>query len=151
MDSIVSVYDFNSIDIDTDTLFLLDDQQNGICLAIKSNKTFTNIELKFKKLKLGNSIFGVILMKSDNIFYSCYSYLNEPTEKKILENLLNLNYINLIVFNNSKFHKIYRISNKIENKLLMCIPITLPPILYDVKQIKNKLKTIYTPEFLWDN
>ena len=79
MDSIVSVYDFNSIDIDTDTLFLLDDQQNGICLAIKSNKTFTNIELKFKKLKLGNSIFGVILMKSDNIFYSCYSYLNENT------------------------------------------------------------------------
>ena len=39
---------------------------NGVCLGIKSNKYYSEINFKFKVINYKNTFFGVILLKLDN-------------------------------------------------------------------------------------
>lgn len=149
MNSIISVHDLNSLN--PDTLVLVDDEMDGICLGMKSDKVFNNIDFKFKKLKFNNIFFGIILLKLDNTFSCCYIALNEQKDKKILEKLLYSDYFNFIVFNGSDYNKIYRISNTFENKLLMSIPNMInKQMMVDTRKMINELKHLYSPEFLWN-
>ena len=121
----------------------------GLCLAIKSDKKFKHIEFKFKKLKLRNYFFGVILLNLDENFYSCFICLNQYKDKSYLERLISTNFFNLIVFNNSKENKVYRISNNIKNKLLLFLP--NEPYNCHLPQINvDKLKSIFPAKLLWN-
>ena len=150
MNSIVSVNDLDSLDYNS--LIMLDDENNGICLAMKSNELFNDVNFKFKKLKLKNNEYGILLLKLDNSFYSCYVGLFDKYERDSLKKLLSQDFFNLIIFNDSKCHKVYRINNKFENKLLMNLPIKHNSnLISDAKKAIAELKKIYTPEFLWNN
>lgn len=83
---------------------------------------FNNIDFKFKKLKFGNIFFGVILLKLDETYYSCFISLDQLKNKIFLENLIKNDYFNLIVFNPSNENKIYRIINNLRNKILFTLP-----------------------------
>ena len=85
----------------------------GISLGMKSTRIFNNIEFKFKKLKFRNVFFGVLLLKLDETYYSCFIPLDQLNEKIYLEKLIKNDYFNLIVFNPSNENKIYRIINNI--------------------------------------
>lgn len=149
MSSIISIHDFNSLN--PDTLVLVNDEMDGICLGMKSDKIFNNIDFKFKKLQFNNIFFGIILLKLDNTFLCCYIALNEQKDKKILEKLLNLDYFNLIIFNDSDYNKIYRISNNIGNKFLINVPnIINNQIMVDTKKLIQELKHLYSPKYLWN-
>ena len=147
MNGICKITELDSLN--TETLVLLDDELGGICLGIKSEKNFDNIEFKFKKLQFKDVFFGVILLKSDETFYSCFISLEHLKSKSYLEKLINLDYFNLIVFNQSDENKIYRIINTLNNKILFSLPnnvyndfddnITSP----DIKE--------FSAETLWNN
>lgn len=94
----------------------------GISLGMKSTRIFNNIEFKFKKLKFRNVFFGVLLLKLDETYYSCFIQLEQLNEKIYLEKLIKNDYFNLIVFNPSNENKIYRIINDLRNKILFTLP-----------------------------
>lgn len=94
----------------------------GISLGIKSKMIFNNIDFKFKKLKFRNIFFGVILLKLDETYYSCFISLDQLKSKICLEKLIKNDYFNLIVFNPSNENKIYRIINNLRNKILFTLP-----------------------------
>lgn len=94
----------------------------GISLGMKSTRIFNNIEFKFKKLKFRNVFFGVLLLKLDETYYSCFIPLDQLNEKIYLEKLIKNDYFNLIVFNPSNENKIYRIINDLKNKILFTLP-----------------------------
>ncbi|MFR1776924.1 MAG: hypothetical protein ACLSW4_02550 [Clostridia bacterium] len=94
----------------------------GISLGMKSTRIFNNIEFKFKKLKFRNIFFGVLLLKLDETYYSCFIPLDQLNEKIYLEKLIKNDYFNLIVFNPSNENKIYRIINDLRNKILFTLP-----------------------------
>lgn len=94
----------------------------GISLGMKSTRIFNNIEFKFKKLKFRNIFFGVLLLKLDETYYSCFIPLDQLNEKIYLEKLIKNDYFNLIVFNPSNENKIYRIINDLKNKILFTLP-----------------------------
>ena len=56
----------------------------GISLGIKSKMIFNNIDFKFKKLKFGNIFFGVILLKLDETYYSCFISLDQLKNKILI-------------------------------------------------------------------
>ena len=149
MNSIISISNLDLLD--NNSLVLLDDEHNGICLALKSNETFNTINFKFKELKLANTKFGIILLKLDDTFHSCYICLSDEREKNALKHLFKLNNFNLVVFNDSKCHKVYSIPNKLENILLMNLPIVSENILADAKKEIINFSKLYSPEFLWNN
>lgn len=93
----------------------------GISLGMKSTRIFNNIEFKFKKLKFRNIFFGVLLLKLDETYYSCFIPLDQLNEKIYLEKLIKNDYFNLIVFNPSNENKIYRIINNLRNKILFTL------------------------------
>lgn len=94
----------------------------GISLGMKSKRIFNNIEFKFKKLKFRNVFFGVLLLKLDETYYSCFIPLDQLNGKIYLEKLIKNDYFNLIVFNPSNENKIYRIINDLKNKILFTLP-----------------------------
>ncbi len=120
----------------------------GISLGIKSEKTFNNIEFKFKKMKFKNVFFGVILLKLDETIYSCFIALNQIKNKSCLEKLMNLDYFNLIVFNKSKENKIYRILNNLKNQILFCLP---ENICNSQDIVTNNIKIPLSADKLWNN
>ena len=125
---------------------------NGVCLGIKSNKYYSEISFKFKVINYKNTFFGVILLKLDNDFLCCYINLNNLESKEILKKLLYSDYLNLIVFNNSDYNKVYKIKNNIGNNFLINIPYVFNTSFnVNINEIIYKLNKLYSPEFLWNN
>lgn len=123
----------------------------GISLGIKSEKIFDNIEFKFKKIEFKKQFFGVILLKLDETFYSCFvSLAHQFKDKYYLEKLINLDYFNLIVFNHLAENKIYRILNDSKNKVLFYLP---NPIYDNLENniVSNELYNNFPASILWNN
>lgn len=150
MNSIIKIHDINSLK--SNKLVLIDDDMNGVCLGIKSNKYYSEINFKFKVINYKNIFFGVILLKLDNDFLCCYINLNNLKSKEILKKLLYSDYLNLIVFNNSDYNKVYKIKNNIGNNFLINIPYVFNTSFnVNINEIIYKLNKLYSPEFLWNN
>lgn len=123
----------------------------GISLGIKSERIFDDIEFKFKKIEFKKQFFGVILLKSNETFYSCFvSLAHQFKDKYYLERLINLDYFNLIVFNHSEENKIYRILNDSKNKVLFYLP---NPIYDNLENnvVSNELHSNFPARMLWNN
>ena len=108
--------------IPENTLFLLDDELGSISLALKSeDKDFKDIDFRLKKLLISDETFGVLLLKLDNKIYSCFIDLDRLQEKICLEKLIHFDFLTLIIFDNSKEQKVYKISNSLKNKIIFNI------------------------------
>lgn len=150
MNSIIKIHDINYLK--SNKLVLIDDDMNGVCLGIKSNKYYSEISFKLKVINYKNIFFGVILLKLDNDFLCCYINLNNLESKEILKKLLYSDYLNLIVFNNSDYNKVYKIKNNIGNNFLINIPYVFNTSFnVNINEIIYKLNKLYSPEFLWNN
>lgn len=150
MNSIIKIHNINYLK--SNKLVLIDDDMNGVCLGIKSNKYYSEISFKFKVINYKNIFFGVILLKLDNDFLCCYINLNNLESKEILKKLLYSDYLNLIVFNNSDYNKVYKIKNNIGNNFLINIPYVFNTSFnVNINEIIYKLNKLYSPEFLWNN
>lgn len=136
--------------IPENTLFLLDDELGGVCLAIKCNMNkFKNIDFRFKKLKVSGETFGVLLLKLDDIIYSCFIDLHKIQEKICLQKLIHFDFLTLIIFENFKEHKVYKISNSLKNKILFNISSRSQNIKkhnISVEQLKN----MFSNATLWN-
>ncbi|MFR2788111.1 MAG: hypothetical protein ACLTBX_04910 [Clostridia bacterium] len=121
----------------------------GISLGIKSKMIFNNIDFKFKKLKFRNIFFGVIILKLDETYYSCFISLDQLKNKICLENLIKNDYFNLIVFNPSNENKIYRIINNLRNKILFTLPNqTYEPTGSNINSYE--LNKMFSAKMLWN-
>lgn len=121
----------------------------GISLGMKSTRIFNNIEFKFKKLKFRNIFFGVLLLKLDETYYSCFIPLDQLNEKIYLEKLIKNDYFNLIVFNPSNENKIYRIINDLRNKILFTLPSQTCSIV-ESNISSYELNTTFSAKMLWN-
>lgn len=122
----------------------------GISLGMKSEKIFDNIEFKFKKMQFKNMLFGVLLLKLDETFYSCFVSLDHSNSKLCLKKLINLDAFNFIVFDNSYENKIYRVLNDFKNKLLFSISNHVTHN-FEYSITSNELKNQFSAEMLWNN
>lgn len=121
----------------------------GISLGIKSKMIFNNIDFKFKKLKFRNIFFGVLLLKLDETYYSCFIPLDQLNGKLYLEKLIKNDYFNLIVFNPSNENKIYRIINNLRNKILFTLPNqTYEPTGSNINSYE--LNKMFSAKMLWN-
>mgnify|MGYP007091823600 CR=1 FL=1 len=102
----------------------------------KIDDDITNVGLRMMRIVISNSPDKEI-------------QLNQYKDKSYLERLISTNFFNLIVFNNSKENKVYRISNNIKNKLLLFLP--NEPYNCHLPQINvDKLKSIFPAKLLWN-
>lgn len=122
----------------------------GISLGMKSEKKFDNIEFKFKKMQFKNMLFGVLLLKLDETFYSCFVSLDHSNSKLCLKKLINLDAFNFIVFDHSYENKIYRVLNDFKNKLLFSISNHVTHN-FEYSITSNELKNQFSAEMLWNN
>ncbi len=118
MKSIIKISELNTLE--EDKLTIIDDENNGICLGLKSDNKYTSVDFKYKELKYKDTFFGNFLVKLDNSFYNCIAELND-NNKLVIQKLLGLNSFNLIVFGSKQESKVYRIYNNISNNLLFNI------------------------------
>ena len=121
----------------------------GISLGMKSEKKFDNIEFKFKKMQFKDMLLGVLLLKLDETFYSCFIPLDHSNSKLYLKKLINLDSFNFIVFDHSYENKIYRILNDFKNKLLFSIPNHIGSN-FEYSITSNELKKQFSAEMLWN-
>ena len=150
MNNIIKISELNTVA--PNTLVIIDDESNGVCLGLKSDKKYSHIDFKYKEIKFENSLFGCVLLKLDNSFYSCHIALKVDRNKNTLEKLLFSNYFNLIVFGTQKENDVYRINNDFKNKLLFKI-IDNPNIneTINIDNFISELSTLYPAEVLWNS
>lgn len=150
MSSIIKIHDINHLK--TNKLVLIDDEMNGVCLGIKSNKCYSKVDFKFKVLNYKNIFFGVILLKLDNNFLHCYINLNNLEHKELLKKLLLSDCFNLIMFDNSNCHDVYQIKNDLGYNFLVNIPMVLDTKLdFNICGVIYKLDELYSSESLWNS
>ena len=153
MNSIYKVSELNNLN--PENLVIIDDEHGGFGLGIKSEKVFNNIDFKFKKIQYKNIYYGIVLLKSDDNFYSCYVDMNEKNSLNGLKSIINSDFFNLVVFRNTEYNKVYRINNDIKNKILFDYSNNINNIqdytTENISYIFNELNKEYSPEFLWNN
>ena len=116
MNSIYKVSELNNLN--PENLVIIDDEHGGFGLGIKSEKVFNNIDFKFKKIQYKNVYYGIVLLKSDDTFYSCFIDMNEESSLNGLKSIINSSFFNLVVFRSTEYNKVYRINNDIKNSVL---------------------------------
>lgn len=146
-----NIYNCEQIEkVSKETLFLLDDNLGGISLGIKLGQdNFDKIDFRFKKLKLDNEFFGILLLRLDEKIYNCFINLNEKYNNLCLQKLLNFDYINFIVFGDSNEHKVYKISNSLMNRILFSIPNLVNKKNCNKTSIEQ-LKKMFSSNSLWN-
>lgn len=150
-DDMENIYKCDQLNLIPDnTLFLLDDELGGISLALKSEENdYKNVDFRFKKLEISNETFGVLLLKLDDKIYSCFIDLDKLQEKICLEKLIHFDFLTLIIFGNSKEHKVYKISNSLKNKILFNDSNKSQNIKKNHISIEQ-LKTMFSNATLWN-
>lgn len=146
-----SIFKCSQMDlVPENTLILLDDELGGISLALKSKRdNFNKITFKFKKLQINNEFFGVLLLKLDKEIYSCFINLTKLADESCLAKLMASDFINLIIFGNSKEYKVYKIQNELKNKILFYFPDNTQNIKKDRISI-NELRKKFSNNVLWN-
>lgn len=150
MSSVIKISDIDCLK--SNKLVLIDDEMNKVCLGIKTNKCYSKVDFKFKVLNYKNIFLGVVLLKLNNDFLCCYINLNNLESKEILRKLLYSDYLNLIVFNNSDYNKVYKITNDLSYNFLFNVPRILDNKLdFNINDVMCKLDKLYSPELLWNS
>lgn len=146
-----SIYKCSQMDlIPENTLILLDDELGGISLALKSKRNnFKRINFKLKKLQMNNEFFGVLLLKLDEEIYSCFINFDKSDDKSCLTKLMNSDFINFIILENSKEYKVYKIQNDLRNKILFNISNNTQNIKKD-RISTNQLRNKFSNNVLWN-
>ena len=150
MNNIIKISELNNLT--PNTLAIIDDENNGVCLGLKSDKKYNHVDFKYKEIKYKNNLFGSVLLKLDDSFYSCHTALKEDTNKNTLEKLLCSNSFNLIVFGTHQENDVYRINNDFKNKLLFNI-IDSQDIngTINTDTFINEINRLYPAEVLWNS
>ena len=150
MNTIIKISELNSLT--PNTLAIIDDENNGVCLGLKSDKKYNHVGFKYKEIKYKDNLFGSVLLKLDNSFYSCHTALKEDNNKNILEKLLCSNYFNLIVFGTHQENNVYRIDNDFKNILLYkIIDNSNVNDNYTSDNYIHELNKLYPAEVLWNS
>lgn len=150
MSSIIKISDIDCLK--SNKLVLIDDEMNKVCLGIKTNKCYSKVDFKFKVLNYKNIFLGVVLLKLDSNFLHCYINLNNLEHKELLKKLLVPNYLNLVLFNNSDYNKVYKITNDLSYNFLFNVPRILDNKLdFNINDVICKLDKLYSPELLWNS
>lgn len=150
MNNIIKISELNNLT--PNTLAIIDDENNGVCLGLKSDKKYNHVDFKYKEIKYKNNLFGSVLLKLDDSFYSCHTALKEDINKNTLEKLLCSNSFNLIVFGTHQENDVYRINNDFKNKLLFNI-IDSQDIngTINTDTFINEINKLYPAEVLWNS
>ena len=107
MDNIIDITNLSNLP--KETLAIIKDTNDNICLGIKSNSiNSSNIEFKAKNILIDNSsIYAIMIKNNDSTIYKCFVPLNTINNKTTLHKLINLDRFNLIIFKDGNFIGIF--------------------------------------------
>lgn len=150
MDTIIDITKLSSLK--ENTLAIIKDTNDNICLGIKSNSIdSSNLEFKAKNILINNSsIYALMIKTNDNIIYKCLISLNSAINKTIIHKLINLDRFNLIIFKDGNEQDIFRIENTDKKNLNNML---LQPLLSqdDALNVSDDyIDDFYTNEQLWN-
>ena len=150
MDNIIDITKLSSLQ--ENTLAIIKDTNDSICLGIKSNSIdSSNIEFKAKNILIDNSsIYALMIRNNDNNIYKCLVPLNTISNRTTLHKLINLDRFNLIIFKDGNEQDIYRIENKDKETLNNMLLQALVEQDNSLNISEDNINSLYTNEQLWN-
>lgn len=117
MDNIIEITNLDSLP--KETLVIIKDTNDNVCLGIKSNSIdCSHIEFKAKIILMNNSsTYALMIKNGDSNIYKCLISLDNVNNKSTLYKLINLDRFNLIIFKDGNEQDIFRIENENKNTL----------------------------------
>ena len=150
MDNIIDITKLSSLQ--ENTLAIIKDTNDSICLGIKSNSIdSSNIEFKAKNILIDNSsIYALMIRNNNNNIYKCLVPLNTISNRTTLHKLINLDRFNLIIFKDGNEQDIYRIENKDKETLNNMLLQALVEQDNSLNISEDNINSLYTNEQLWN-
>lgn len=149
-----NIFDIEKIsDLPKETLAIIKDNNNSVCLGIKSNTIdCCDIEFKVKNILIDNlSVYTLMIKNKDNNLYKCFVPLNSIENKNTLHKLINLDRFNLIIFRDENEEDIFRIENTDKEELNENLVKELNINDYHSSTIPEEhINKLYTNEQLWN-
>jgi len=150
MDNIIDITKLSSLQ--ENTLAIIKDTNDSICLGIKSNSIdSSNIEFKAKNILIDkSSIYALMIRNNNNNIYKCLVPLNTISNRTTLHKLINLDRFNLIIFKDGNEQDIYRIENKDKETLNNMLLQALVEQDNSLNISEDNINSLYTNEQLWN-